>query len=98
MILQLLKNKLVAWSSKQTVVRFLGKDKKMHTGEYIFTIDNAHRDKSIIDPSRACSCAERTLRFRKRTWRIYSPYLIRVKSVQGKAFYFETLPTSMVLF
>ena len=28
---------------------FFGKDKKMHTGEYIFTIDNAHRDKSLID-------------------------------------------------
>ena len=28
---------------------FFGKDKKMHKGEYIFTIDNAHRDKSIID-------------------------------------------------
>tara|TARA_A100001035_G_scaffold270992_1_gene258652 strand:- start:24 stop:683 length:660 start_codon:yes stop_codon:yes gene_type:complete len=29
--------------------QFFGKDKKMHTGEYIFTIDNAHRDKSVID-------------------------------------------------
>ena len=28
---------------------FFGKDKKMHAGEYEFTIDNAHRDSSIID-------------------------------------------------
>ena len=28
---------------------FFGKDKKMHPGEYKFTIDNAHRDTSIID-------------------------------------------------
>jgi hypothetical protein len=28
---------------------FFGKDKKMHKGEYLFTIDNAHRDKSLID-------------------------------------------------
>lgn len=26
-----------------------GKDKKMHPGEYVFTIDTAHSDKSIID-------------------------------------------------
>lgn len=29
--------------------KFFGKDKKMHPGEYKFTIDNAHRDISIID-------------------------------------------------
>ena len=29
--------------------KFFGKDKKMHPGEYKFTIDNAHRDTSIID-------------------------------------------------
>lgn len=28
---------------------FFGKDKNMHPGEYMFTIDNAHSDKSIID-------------------------------------------------
>ena len=28
---------------------FFGKDKKMHAGEYVFTIDNAHADHSIID-------------------------------------------------
>jgi hypothetical protein len=28
---------------------FFGKDKKMHPGEYLFTIDNAHPDKSILD-------------------------------------------------
>lgn len=28
---------------------FFGKDKKMHGGEYLFTIDNAHPDKSITD-------------------------------------------------
>ena len=28
---------------------FFGKDKKMHAGEYEFTIDNAHRDHSYID-------------------------------------------------
>ena len=28
---------------------FFGKDKKMHSGEYEFTIDNCHRDSSIID-------------------------------------------------
>ena len=28
---------------------FFGKDKKMHKGEYLFTVDNAHRDKSLID-------------------------------------------------
>ena len=28
---------------------FFGKDKKMHAGEYEFTIDTAHPDKSVID-------------------------------------------------
>ena len=28
---------------------FFGKDKNMHAGEYMFTIDNAHRDRSTID-------------------------------------------------
>jgi len=28
---------------------FFGKDKQMHPGEYLFTIDNAHSDKSKID-------------------------------------------------
>jgi hypothetical protein len=28
---------------------FFGKDKKMHPGEYMFTIDNAHRDESVLD-------------------------------------------------
>ena len=28
---------------------FFGKDKKMHKGEYLFTVDNAHRDRSLID-------------------------------------------------
>ena len=28
---------------------FFGKDKNMHGGEYLFTIDNAHPDKSITD-------------------------------------------------
>ena len=28
---------------------FFGKDKSMHAGEYMFTIDNAHRDRSTID-------------------------------------------------
>lgn len=28
---------------------FFGKDKRMHPGEYCFTIDNAHRDSSILD-------------------------------------------------
>src|SRR6056300_349492 len=28
---------------------FFGKDRKMHAGEYEFTIDNCHRDTSIID-------------------------------------------------
>ena len=28
---------------------FFGKDRKMHPGEYEFTIDNAHRDHSYID-------------------------------------------------
>jgi len=28
---------------------FFGKDKKMHPGEYLFTIDNAHPDKSVLD-------------------------------------------------
>ena len=28
---------------------FFGKDKNMHAGEYEFTIDNCHRDSSIID-------------------------------------------------
>ena len=28
---------------------FFGKDKQMHPGEYLFTIDNAHPDKSILD-------------------------------------------------
>ena len=28
---------------------FFGKDKQMHEGEYMFTIDNAHSDKSVLD-------------------------------------------------
>ena len=28
---------------------FFGKDKRMHPGEYEFTIDNAHRDKAYLD-------------------------------------------------
>jgi len=28
---------------------FFGKDKKMHPGSYLFTIDNAHSDKSILN-------------------------------------------------
>lgn len=28
---------------------FFGKDKQMHDGEYMFTIDNAHSDKSVLD-------------------------------------------------
>ena len=28
---------------------FFGKDKKMHGGEYMFTIDNAHPDASVLD-------------------------------------------------
>jgi|TARA_E500000318_G_scaffold20074_2_gene20735 hypothetical protein len=28
---------------------FFGKDKRMHPGEYVFTIDNAHPDKSVLD-------------------------------------------------
>lgn len=28
---------------------FFGKDKQMHAGEYMFTIDNCHQDKSILD-------------------------------------------------
>ena len=28
---------------------FFGKDKKMHKGEYLFTIDNCHRDNSTLD-------------------------------------------------
>lgn len=28
---------------------FFGKDRKMHSGEYMFTIDNAHPDKSVLD-------------------------------------------------
>lgn len=28
---------------------FFGKDKKMHFGEYVFTIDNCHQDRSFID-------------------------------------------------
>jgi len=28
---------------------FFGKDKQFHAGEYLFTIDNAHRDRSLID-------------------------------------------------
>jgi len=28
---------------------FFGKDKQFHAGEYLFTIDNAHRDRSTID-------------------------------------------------
>lgn len=28
---------------------FFGKDRQMHPGEYMFTIDNAHTDKSILD-------------------------------------------------
>ena len=28
---------------------FFGKDKRMHSGEYEFTIDNCHRDTSILD-------------------------------------------------
>jgi len=28
---------------------FFGKDKRMHSGEYCFTIDNCHRDTSILD-------------------------------------------------
>ncbi len=28
---------------------FFGKDKRMHPGEYCFTIDNCHRDTSILD-------------------------------------------------
>ena len=29
--------------------QFFGKDKKMHKGEYLFTIDNAHRERNVID-------------------------------------------------
>lgn len=29
--------------------QFFGKDKKMHNGEYIFTIDTAHRDTNFLD-------------------------------------------------
>jgi hypothetical protein len=29
--------------------RFFGKDKKLHEGEYMFTIDTAHRDSSVLD-------------------------------------------------
>ena len=29
--------------------QFFGKDKRMHDGEYIFTIDNAHPDTNILD-------------------------------------------------
>ena len=32
-----------------SVCEFFGKDKKMHKGEYQFTIDNAHRDHSYLD-------------------------------------------------
>jgi hypothetical protein len=28
---------------------FFGKDKKMHKGEYIFTIDNCHRDQNVLN-------------------------------------------------
>lgn len=28
---------------------FFGKDKQMHSGEYLFTIDNAHPDNSVLD-------------------------------------------------
>ena len=28
---------------------FFGKDKQMHAGEYMFTIDNCHQDKSVLD-------------------------------------------------
>ena len=28
---------------------FFGKDKKMHKGEYLFTIDNAHRDRNYLN-------------------------------------------------
>ena len=28
---------------------FFGKDKKMHAGEYMFSIDNAHPDRSVLD-------------------------------------------------
>lgn len=28
---------------------FFGKDKQMHAGEYLFTIDNAHPDNSVLD-------------------------------------------------
>ncbi|OUW04054.1 MAG: hypothetical protein CBD16_02745 [Betaproteobacteria bacterium TMED156] len=28
---------------------FFGKDKKMHTGEYIFTIDNCHREQNVLN-------------------------------------------------
>tara|TARA_B100000287_G_scaffold283246_1_gene266887 strand:+ start:85 stop:690 length:606 start_codon:yes stop_codon:yes gene_type:complete len=29
--------------------QFFGKDKRMHDGEYIFTIDNAHPDTNVLD-------------------------------------------------
>lgn len=32
-----------------SMCEFFGKDKKMHKGEYVFTIDNAHPDGSILD-------------------------------------------------
>ena len=32
-----------------SLCEFFGKDKKMHPGEYLFTIDNAHPDKSVLD-------------------------------------------------
>jgi hypothetical protein len=32
-----------------SMCEFFGKDKKMHKGEYLFTIDNCHQDLSVID-------------------------------------------------
>lgn len=32
-----------------SMCEFFGKDKKMHAGEYLFTIDNCHQDLSVID-------------------------------------------------
>lgn len=32
-----------------SMCEFFGKDRKMHSGEYMFTIDNAHPDGSILD-------------------------------------------------
>ena len=32
-----------------SLCEFYGKDRKLHTGQYMFTIDTAHRDKSFLD-------------------------------------------------